>query len=98
MPTATFRTGPKDGFDTTVSCKQFCFRVLTGCLQQEGSFNPSWGGPESFLERHGAFGERLGSVLERPGSVLGRLGAVLVALKVVLDDKMSFESAQDTKT
>ena len=88
MPTATFRTGPKDDFDITVGCKQFCFRVLTGCLQQEGSFNPSWGGPESFLERHGAFGERLGSVLERPGSFLGRAGAVLVSFKVVLDVKM----------
>ena len=49
------------------------------------------------LERLGASGERLGSVLERPGRLLGRLGAVMVAFKAVLDDKMSFESAQDPK-
>ena len=49
------------------------------------------------LERLGASGERLGSVLERPGRLLGRLGAVLVACKVVLDVKMSSESAQDPK-
>ena len=40
---------------------------------------------------------RLGSVLERPGRLLGRLGAVLVAFKVVLDVKMTSESAQDPK-
>ena len=45
----------------------------------------------------GVWGASLG-VLERPGSVLGRLGAVLVALKVVLDVKMSFESVQDPKS
>ena len=50
------------------------------------------------LERLGASGERLGSVLERPGSVLGSLGAVLVAFKVVLDVKMSSESAPNPKT
>ena len=48
--------------------------------------------------RLGASGERLEGVLERPGTVLGRLEAVLVAFKVVLDGKMSSESAQDTKT
>ena len=45
----------------------------------------------------GASGERLEGVLERPGRVLGRLEAVLVAFKVVLNDKMSSESAQDPK-
>ena len=45
-----------------------------------------------------ASGERHEVVLERPGRVLGRLEAVLVAFKVVLDVKMRFESAQDTKS
>ena len=54
--------------------------------------------PRGVLERLGASGERLRGVLERPGSVLGRLGAVLVAFKVVLDIKMSFESAPNPNT
>ena len=67
-----------------------------------GALERLMGGLGSVLARLGSVlgapGERLEGVLERPGTVLGRLEAVLVAFKVVLDGKMSSESAQDTKT
>ena len=81
--------------DVFKCCRQVYFGEETSTKRRLGASEGVW---EASWERLGASGERLGSVLERLGSVLGRLGAVLVAFKVVLDVKMSFESAQDPKS
>ena len=81
--------------DVFKCCRQVYFGEETSTKRRLGASEGVW---EASWERLGASGERLEGVLERPGRVLGRLEAVLVAFKVVLDGKMSSESAQDTKT
>ena len=83
-------------------CRQVYFGEETSTKRRlgasEGVWEASWERLGASGERLGASGERLEGVLERPGRVLGRLEAFLVAFKVVLDGKMSSESAQDRKT
>ena len=77
MPTATFRTGPWDDFDATMSCCESLQELKTSVLNRlKDKIVPMLPG---VLERLGAFGERLGAfwgvlgrsgtgVLERPGA------------------------------